>query len=335
MLTMAVVVYWTTQVFAYLGHSVGVACGMAWFQAQRGRESEHSVAWPALTKAATTTIGSICLGALVVSPLTLLRTLVPIPPVIVRIGDNADQEAEEAEVEGEEEGEQKLDETSALADEDADEESPAEKNEKEKENAARPGGKKAPMSAKDAFNAPSPICYFMWGKMVCPLLIGWMYFGLLRCTSAILENLTRFFNPVVFVLLHTESKKFFDVSTEAWDVAMDSGMQRLRHCPYFYWTGIAAATCSGGLLAAIGALTVDEDVQCSAASPAMLMCFGLGYFPMATVVHAVHGCCSGIIHLFALNPNPLVSKYPRLYAAILVAYEQIHGREFQEKTYEE
>ena len=114
-------------------------------------------------------------------------------------------------------------------------------------------------------------------------------------------------------------------------------MQRLRDTPFFYWTGLGAATAAGALMACVGALTVQQDVQCSAAGPAMLMCFALGFFPVATAVHAVHGCCSGILHLFALHGGsiPLVSKYPRLYAAILVAFERVHGREFVEKSYED
>jgi hypothetical protein len=42
-----------------------------------------------------------------------------------------------------------------------------------------------------------------------------------------------------------------------------------------------------------------------------------------------------VLYLFAQNPDALVMKYPRLYAAVLVRYEIVHGEEFHEKTYED
>lgn len=175
---------------------------MNWWKAERGEEGAQRVARRALTKACTITLGSICLGSIAASPLTLLRVLCPVPPLWWRQADEQKRnaKAKTLEVADAEEGE-----TYDLT--------------AEERSAVMPG--EAVEEAEDGepgvgvFDDVVPKWWF-WGKLPKQYYcVRNAYFRCLVMVWAVLDNLSRMFNTAAFAPLHVEPKRYLVVASQA------------------------------------------------------------------------------------------------------------------------
>ena len=157
-----------------------------------------------------------------------------------------------------------------------------------------------------------------------------LYDTLVRCCWHLLDGISNKCNLAALAILPVTgigptgpkvSGQYADVATHAWNYANQTGVQPLRQSPLFYWLTVAAG-CSGGCVTAgIACSKVSGDFSCDTAQLAVTLSFFVGWFPMATAIAMVDGVASAMLVLAADDPEPLLTKDPRLFAAIVVAME--------------
>jgi hypothetical protein len=168
------------------------------------------------------------------------------------------------------------------------------------------------------------LCQRAWDSSVA------FYDATVRCCWHLLDGSSKMCNLAALAFLPATrlgptgpkvSGAHADVAPHAWRYSNETGVQPLRQSPFFFLV-IVAAACSGGCFTAgVASAWLSADYGCGTLGNAVTLCFLCGWLPVATALSAVEGTASSMLILAVEQPEPMLTKNARMYAAVIVSME--------------